>query len=99
MVRLLPTLLFLPGCSALFEQERTIVVTKSPYQIVLSGDVNFMDKMWATKTINRLSKEEYILHKFEPTNVSISGSETVSSINTSTIDENRHIENKNEEIE
>ena len=92
MVRLLPILLFLPGCSALFEQERTIVVTKSPYQIVLSGDVNFMDKMWATRTINRLSKEEYILHKFEPTVVGVTGSETV-------IHTTANIDNKQKEIE
>jgi len=82
MIKLLPILLFLPGCSALFEQERTIVVTKSPYQIVLSGDVNFMDKMWASRTVNKLSEEEYILHKFEPTIVGITGSESSTHVTT-----------------
>ena len=94
MIRLLPILLFLPGCSALFEQERTIVVTKSPYQIVLSGDVNFLDKMWASKTINSLSEEEYILHKFEPTVVNVAGSETVATTHITT-----DVQNTQEEIE
>lgn len=76
---LLITLFFISGCSAYgvdLSDDRTIVIEKSPYRIIASGDLTASDQDFINGTIRQLANEKYIDHNFTAVKVGVIGSET-----------------------
>ncbi len=74
-------IVIISGCSAPgldFTEQRTIAITKPPYQIIISGDLKGSDKKVINDLVHQLSKytfENYIFN--ENIIVSVSGTETM----------------------
>ena len=66
--------LVLTGCSVGsldLSQERVIYVERSPYRVVLSGDVTYLDRVWITQTLEQLMSTKYVDHNFTSVDVRI----------------------------
>jgi len=75
----LSIIIYLSGCSALgidLSEDRTIAIQKSPYLIVISGDLKREDQIFINSTIRQLANEKYIDHNFTAIKVGVIGSET-----------------------
>ncbi len=59
--------LFVIGCSGAgfnFENKRTMIITKSPYQIAISGDVDELTVERTMQIVHELSRYPYIDYRF-----------------------------------
>ena len=71
--------LLLVGCSFMgfHPNSKTIVVTKSPVKVVMSGELDTDDYAHARNMVSLLSATTFKDYNFSDTTVSIAGSETV----------------------
>ena len=72
--------LVLTGCSISsldLSQERVIYVERSPYRVVLSGDVTYLDRVWVTQTLEQLMSTEYLDHNFTEVNIKVVNDEAI----------------------
>jgi len=79
MIKYFPIVMLLAGCSGLgldFTDDRTIVIQKSPYLVIASGDLEVTDIEFINTTINTLQQAKFEPFIFTPINVSIEGKET-----------------------
>ncbi len=74
-------ILIISGCSAPgldFTEQRTIAITKPPYQIIISGDLKGADKKAINELVHQLSKYKFEDYTFnENIIVSVSGTENI----------------------
>ena len=70
--------LLLVGCSFMgfHPSSKTIVVTKSPVKVVMSGELDTDDYAHARNMVALLSDTTFMDYNFTDTTVSVSGSET-----------------------
>ena len=67
------------GCSAFgieFGTHRTVAIEKSPYRIVISGDIQEKDKPFVKDMLLFLEQQKYRDHNFTAIKVQVTGAET-----------------------